>query len=79
MLGQAKDARAVGLCVAANALKDRRAVVDDVGHDVNLCLFPGDEFSVVPDIFGCLQGHSRTPKAGRLVNYTGWAAWENGE
>ena len=74
MFRQAKDAGAVGLGVAANALEDRRAVVDDVGHDVNLCLFPGDEFSVVPDILGGLQGHSRTPKAGGWVNYSGVAA-----
>ncbi len=45
---QPEDAGAVGLVVAADALKDRRAVVYDVGHDVNLRLIPGDEFSVVP-------------------------------
>ena len=61
VLGQAEDAGAVGLGVAADALEDRRAVVDDVGHDVNLRLIPGDELSVVPDVGGGLYGHSCAP------------------
>src|SRR5205823_6759531 len=47
MFGQAKDTGAGSLCavgalgVAPNALEDRRAVVDHVGHDMNLRLIPG--------------------------------------
>ena len=33
---------APGLRVAADAFEDGRAVVDDVGHDVDLGLLPGD-------------------------------------
>ena len=28
-----------------------------VGHHVHLCLLPGDEFSVVPDVGGGLDRH----------------------
>ncbi len=39
-----------GLRVTADALEDGGAVVDDVGHDVDLGFIPGDELSVVPDV-----------------------------
>ncbi len=58
VLGQAEDAGAVGLCVAADAFEDGGAVVDDVAHDVDLGLIPGDKFAVVPDVGGCLDGHA---------------------
>src|SRR5216683_3736998 len=73
VFGEAEDAGACFICaagalgVAANALEDRRAVVDDVGHDMNLRLIPGDELSVVPDVGGGLYGHSCAPKALRLI------------
>ena len=76
MLVQAEDAGgrfagAARLGVAADALEDRGAVVDDVGHDVDLGFIPWDEISVVPDIFGCLYGHSCSPEADD--NYSGRA------
>jgi hypothetical protein len=43
---------------------------------VDLRLVPRDEFSVVPDVVGGLNGHSRSPVR---INYSGWAACENGE
>jgi hypothetical protein len=41
VFGQAEDGCALRLRVAADSLKDGRAVVDDVAHDVDLGLFPG--------------------------------------
>ena len=44
MLRQAEDACAVRLGVAADALEYGRAIVDDVGHDVDLRLSHGMSF-----------------------------------
>ena len=52
-----KIAGPAGQFVAANAFKDRRAVVDDVRHHVNGRVVPVDEFTVVPDLVGLLDGH----------------------
>jgi hypothetical protein len=32
-----------------------------VGHDVDLGFVPGDEFAVVPDVGGVLDGHAFAP------------------
>jgi len=58
MLLQAEDASAIRLRITADAFKDRRPVVDDVGHDVDLGFVPGNEISVVPDVVGGLKGHA---------------------
>ena len=58
VLLQAEDAGAVGLGVTADAFEDRRAVVNDVGHDVDLGFVPGNEVAVVPDVVGGLKGHA---------------------
>ena len=57
MFGEAEDGRGLRLRVAANPLKDGRAVVNDVAQDMNLGLFPGDEGAVVPDVGSGLNGH----------------------
>jgi hypothetical protein len=49
--------------IAADALKNGRSIVDDVGHDVNLRILPGDELAVVPDVLRGLDGHE-----GRLLS-----------
>ncbi len=66
VLGEAEDGGGVRLLVAAgalgvaaDALEDGGAVVDDVGHDVDVGVVPGDEFPVVPDVFGGLQRHRK--------------------
>jgi hypothetical protein len=43
---------------------------------MDLRLVPRDEFSVVPDVVGGLNGHSRSPVG---INYSGWAVWDNEE
>ncbi len=48
---QAEDRRTLLRLVTANALKHRRAVVDDMGHHMNIGLVPGNQFSIVPDVF----------------------------
>ena len=53
-----KIAGPAGQFVAANAFEDRRAVVDDVRHDVNGRVVPVDQFAVVPDFIGLLDCHS---------------------
>lgn len=57
MFGQAEDCGSVGLRVTTNPLEDRRAIVDNVGHYMDIGLVPGDEFSVVPDIGRGLDRH----------------------
>jgi hypothetical protein len=47
----------MGLPVAADAFEYAGAVMDDVAHDVNIGVFPGDEIAVVPDLGRDLDGH----------------------
>ena len=54
----AENRRAAGQLVAANAFKDRRAVVDDVRHHVDGRVVPVDELAVVPDLVGLLDCHA---------------------
>src|SRR5208282_1315493 len=44
--------------VAANAFKNRRAVMHDVRHHVERGVVPGDELAVVPDFVGLLNRHA---------------------
>ena len=57
VLDGAEDGRAGGQLVAPYAFKDRRTVVDDVRHHVELGVIPVDEFAVVPDLFGLVDCH----------------------
>jgi hypothetical protein len=72
VLGEAEDCGAVGLGITADALKDGGAVVDDVAHDVDVGLLPGDELAVVPDVFGGLDRHGTF--LALIADYT----WEAG-
>ncbi len=55
MFAHAKDGRAGGRRVTPHAFKDRAAVAGDVSEDVDLGILPGDESTVVPDLFRGLQ------------------------
>jgi hypothetical protein len=44
---EAEDGRALRRAVAAEALEDGRAVVDDVGADVDAGVVPRDEFPLI--------------------------------
>ena len=57
MLRKAENGRAMGLSVAADAFEDAGAVVDDVAHDVNIGVLPGNQVAVVPDFRGRLNRH----------------------
>src|SRR5438445_3368812 len=57
VFAQAKSRRAMLGFVAADALKNRRAVADDVGEHIDLRFVPGDQFAVVPDPFGLFECH----------------------
>ena len=57
VFAQAESRRAIFRFVAADALKNRRAVAHDVGEHVNLRFVPGDHFAVVPDPIGFLECH----------------------
>ena len=57
VLGKPEDGRALRLAVAADALKHAGAVVNDVAHDVEGGLLPGNQVAVVPDFCGRLDGH----------------------
>ncbi len=52
--------------ITADALEDGGAVMDDVGHDVDVGLVPGDELSVVPDVLGGCDWHVRSLLKNRL-------------
>ena len=54
----AENRRAAGQFVAADAFKDRRAVVHDVRHHVDGRVVPIDELAVVPDFVGLLNRHA---------------------
>jgi len=47
--------------VATDAFKNGRAVVDHVGHHVNLGILPRNELPVVPDFFRRLNRHEGAP------------------
>ncbi len=74
VLGKPEDGRAVGLAVAADSLKDAGAVVDDVAHDVEGGLLPGNEVAVVPDFRGGLDGHGGV----RIAPWTAVSAYVRG-
>ena len=69
VLGETEDGGALRLSVAADALEDAGAVMDDVAQDVEGCVFPGDEVAVVPDS-GCgLDRHGGSESSfGRAVD-----------
>src|ERR1044072_6706613 len=50
VLAQAEDGGAAPRLVAAYALEDGRAVVEDVRHDGDARVVPRDELAVVPDL-----------------------------
>src|SRR6185503_20788317 len=51
-----------GRGVAAQALEDRRAVMEGMDADMDLGVVPGDELPVHPDLFRLREGHGwRTP------------------
>src|ERR1043165_8497034 len=50
VLAQAEDGGAAPRLVAAYALEDRRAVVQDVRHHVHARVVPIDELALVPDL-----------------------------
>ena len=52
VLLQTEDAGTLGGIVGADPFKHRGAVMQGVGHDVNLRLVPLNQFTVKPDIFG---------------------------
>ena len=52
VFAQAENRGALRGVVAADAFEDAGAVADDVREHVNLRVVPGDEFPVVPDLFG---------------------------
>src|SRR5580693_4393216 len=58
MCSLARKMGAGGQFVAAHAFEDRRAVVDDVRHDVDGRVVPVDELAVVPDLVGLLDCHA---------------------
>src|SRR6266704_4945703 len=62
VFAQAKSRRALLGFVAADALKNRRAVADDVREHMDLRIVPGYQFAVVPDPFGLFECHQRSPK-----------------
>jgi len=47
--------------VATQPLKYRAAVMDHVGHHMNLCLLPRNHLAVVPDVFRRLNWHRELP------------------
>src|SRR5581483_10814550 len=73
VLLRAENRRAGGLRVAADPFEHRRAVVHHVRHHVDLCVVPGNELPVVPDLFrfrdrhaGSLSTPGRWAKPGRV-------------
>src|SRR5207249_7864075 len=58
----AENCRAAGERVATDSLKNRGAIVHHVRHDVDVGVVPRDQFSVVPDFLGLLDGHRRSLK-----------------
>ena len=64
MLAKAEDGGALLGFVAADALKDRGAVADDVREDVEGGVVPIDPLSVVPDFLGLWDGHDVLPFSG---------------
>src|SRR5579871_3587811 len=57
-----EDGRTAGKRIAADAFENRRAVIHNVRHHMQLGVIPGDEFPVMPDLRGLLDGHGRSLK-----------------
>jgi len=57
VLGKPENGRALRLGVAADALEDAGAIVDDMAHDVDGGVLPGDQISVMPDVGGLGDRH----------------------
>ena len=56
MLGETEyGGRTIGTRVGSNAFKHAGAVMQTVREHVNLCLIPGNQFAVVPDVFRFLK------------------------
>ena len=52
VLAQAEDGGAFRRAIAADAFEGRRAELHRVTEHVHLCVFPLDEFAVLPDEIG---------------------------
>src|SRR2546429_8945926 len=58
MLWQAKHCRSFGRVITSNPLKYGTAIIDDMGHDMNLGMIPGNKVAVEPDFFRFRDWHS---------------------
>ncbi len=71
-----KTPAALRLGVTAQAFEDGRAVVDDVGHDVDLRLLPGNHGPLCQMFFVVSKGipfpQSRTPRPAEAPIIPGW-------
>src|SRR6185369_12678300 len=77
MFGKAKDRRALRRVVTADAFENTRPVIDRMGHHMNTCVIPVDQFAVLPNlgrdihccnVFSCHKSWMKAPSKNWLTS-----------